>query len=57
VARLLTDDALRARLAAGARARAAEFSVERMAERTLAVYRRALSGQAPAGSSRPSAAR
>ncbi|MFL5575251.1 MAG: glycosyltransferase family 4 protein [Gemmatimonadaceae bacterium] len=44
IARLLTDRALAARLAAGARRRAAEFSVERTAERTLAVYRRVLSG-------------
>jgi glycosyltransferase involved in cell wall biosynthesis len=44
IARLLTDRALAARLAAGARARAAEFSVQRTAERTLAVYRRVLGG-------------
>lgn len=42
VAALLTDPALHARLSAGARARAAEFSVARTAERTLAVYRAAL---------------
>lgn len=42
ISRLLTDRALAVRLSAGARARAAEFSVERTAERTLAVYRRVL---------------
>jgi glycosyltransferase involved in cell wall biosynthesis len=47
IARALTDAPLRARLAAGARARAAEFSVERTAERTLAVYERVLA--APRG--------
>jgi L-malate glycosyltransferase len=57
IARLLSDAPLRSALSAGARARAAEFSVERTAERTLAVYRRALVPQVPAGSSRPSAAR
>jgi glycosyltransferase involved in cell wall biosynthesis len=35
---LLADDALRARLAANARTRAAEFSVERMTDRTIEVY-------------------
>ena len=44
IARLLTDRGLAARLAAGARGRAAEFSVERTAERTLTVYRRVLGG-------------
>ena len=42
IARALTDDALAARLAAGARARAREFSVERTTERTIAVYERVL---------------
>lgn len=42
VAALLTDTALHRRLAEGARRRAAEFSVGRTAERTLAVYREAL---------------
>ncbi len=46
IARLLTEPALAARLAEGARLRAAEFSVERTAERTLAVYRRVLAGAA-----------
>jgi D-inositol-3-phosphate glycosyltransferase len=39
--RVLTDDALRARLSEGARARAAMFSWEETAERTLDVYERA----------------
>ena len=42
IARLFTDRALAARLSAGARQRASEFSVERTAERTLGVYRRVL---------------
>jgi D-inositol-3-phosphate glycosyltransferase len=41
IGRVLCDDALRARLAAGARARAGEFSWEDTAERTLDVYERA----------------
>ncbi len=40
--RLLTDDALRARCGEVARQRAASFTIERMAEETLAGYRRAL---------------
>ena len=47
VATLLTDAGMAARLAEGARRRAAEFSVERTAERTLAVYERVLAR--PAG--------
>jgi D-inositol-3-phosphate glycosyltransferase len=39
--RVLLDDALRARLSAGARARSARFSWEHTAERTLDVYERA----------------
>jgi D-inositol-3-phosphate glycosyltransferase len=39
--RILLDDALRARLSRGARARAARFSWENTAERTLDVYERA----------------
>jgi glycosyltransferase involved in cell wall biosynthesis len=42
IARLATDRALAARLGAAGRARAAEFSIERTAERMLAVYERAL---------------
>ena len=44
IARLLMDDALRARLATNARARAVHFSVERMTNRTVAVYEDALTG-------------
>lgn len=40
--RLLTDKSLAHRLSAAATARAADFSVERMTERTLTVYRRVL---------------
>jgi L-malate glycosyltransferase len=42
IARLIVDRPLAQRLADAARARAPEFSVERMAERTLAVYARVL---------------
>jgi D-inositol-3-phosphate glycosyltransferase len=41
IGRVLLDDALRARLAEGARARAGDFSWEDTAERTLEVYERA----------------
>lgn len=41
---LLGDAALRARLADRARARSSEFSVERMTDRTIAVYEEVLSG-------------
>jgi D-inositol-3-phosphate glycosyltransferase len=41
IGRVLLDDGLRARLAAGARARAGAFSWEETAERTLDVYARA----------------
>jgi glycosyltransferase involved in cell wall biosynthesis len=44
IARILLDPALAAHLGAGARARAAEFSVDRTVERTLAVYEEVLSG-------------
>ena len=44
IARLLTDPALSARLRGNARLRAAEFSVERMADRTLDAYARVLAG-------------
>lgn len=46
IATLLTDRTLATRLATAARARAADFSVERLADRTLAVYERAL-GRTP----------
>jgi glycosyltransferase involved in cell wall biosynthesis len=42
IAKLLIDRSLAQRLGAAARARAAEFSVERMAARTLAVYDRVI---------------
>ena len=42
IVRLATDEALRAKMSAAARARAADFSVAKMAERTLAVYARVL---------------
>jgi len=42
IAALIVDDALRARVAANAAARAGEFSVERMTQRTLDVYHRVL---------------
>ncbi len=42
IAMILTNAELRARLVAGGLARAQEFSVERTAERTAAVYRRVL---------------
>jgi glycosyltransferase involved in cell wall biosynthesis len=45
IARLAIESALAARLAANARARAAEFSVERMADRTTEVYERVLSAR------------
>ena len=43
-AELITNDALRAKLGAGARLRAKEFSVERMIERTAEVYHRVIAG-------------
>jgi glycosyltransferase involved in cell wall biosynthesis len=43
-AELITNDALRDRLGAGARLRAKEFSVERMIERTAEVYHRVIAG-------------
>ena len=43
IAALLQDRALAARLAAAARARADDFSVERLTDRTLTVYERVLS--------------
>jgi glycosyltransferase involved in cell wall biosynthesis len=43
IARLVRDGSLSARLTAGGRARAAEFSIARTAERTIEVYRKVLS--------------
>ena len=51
IATLIADDALRARMSGRARARANEFSVERMTDRTLDIYQAVLS---PAGSVRRS---
>jgi glycosyltransferase involved in cell wall biosynthesis len=42
IARLLVDAPLRSRMSAAARRRAADFSVERMTERTIDVYERVL---------------
>jgi glycosyltransferase involved in cell wall biosynthesis len=46
IARLITDRMLARRLAANARARADDFSVERMTDRTVAVYEEVLKGRA-----------
>jgi glycosyltransferase involved in cell wall biosynthesis len=46
IARLITDRMLARRLAANARARADDFSVERMTDRTVAVYVDVLKGRA-----------
>ena len=57
IARLIEDPALAARLGEGARHRAAEFSVERTAARTLEVYERVLGGwRAPVSESADAAA-
>ncbi|HEU4630757.1 MAG TPA: glycosyltransferase [Gemmatimonadaceae bacterium] len=56
VARVLTDGALAARLRAAGGGRAAEFSTERTAQRTLEVYRQVLAGAGVTGGARdPSA--
>jgi glycosyltransferase involved in cell wall biosynthesis len=47
IAALLTDRPLATRLATAARCRAADFSVERLTDRTLEVYERALGRRAP----------
>lgn len=46
IARLITDRPLAARLASQAKERAAEFSVERMTDRTMEVYERVIEGAA-----------
>jgi glycosyltransferase involved in cell wall biosynthesis len=43
-AELITNEALRARLAEGARLRAREFDAKRMIERTAEVYQRVVAG-------------
>jgi glycosyltransferase involved in cell wall biosynthesis len=45
IARLFTDRSLAARVRDAARLRAAEFSVERMADRTVAVYHEVLESE------------
>lgn len=45
IARLIRDDALRARVLANAKPRANEFSVERMTDRTIAVYESVLASR------------
>jgi glycosyltransferase involved in cell wall biosynthesis len=47
IARLLADPALRDRMGAAARARAEEFSVARMTERTVSVYEEVVVASAP----------
>jgi len=47
IASLLEDRTLASRLAAAAHARAAEFSMDRLTDRTLAVYDRVLAGAPP----------
>jgi glycosyltransferase involved in cell wall biosynthesis len=56
IATLLEDAELRARFARNARARSSEFSVERMTDRTIAVYEEAISGTGGGRRSRTSAA-
>ncbi len=53
VERLVSDDALRRRLAEGGRARAAQFSVERMVNGSAAVYEQVLAHQAAAAGHAP----
>ena len=55
IARLLTDPVLAARVRVNAQTRAAQFSVERMAEGTIAVYERVLESAGPRTSSASSA--
>ena len=56
IARLITDRQLAARLASQAKARASEFSVERMADRTIEVYERVIEGAAVASRTRRASA-
>ncbi|MBW8839582.1 MAG: glycosyltransferase family 4 protein, partial [Gemmatimonadetes bacterium] len=46
IARLITDRELATRFASRSRERAAEFSVERMTDRTIEVYERVIEGAA-----------
>jgi len=54
IATLLGDAAMRSRFAANARARASDFSVERMTDRTIAVYDEVLAAASGARTSRAS---
>jgi glycosyltransferase involved in cell wall biosynthesis len=56
IARLVTDTQLAARLASRAAARANEFSVERMTDRTIEVYERVIEGAAVASRTRRASA-
>jgi len=56
MARLVTDRQLAARLASRAEARANEFSVERMTDRTIEVYERVIEGAAVAARTRRASA-
>jgi glycosyltransferase involved in cell wall biosynthesis len=56
IARLITDTALAARFADRAQTRAAEFSVERMTDRTIEVYERVIEGAAVASRTRRASA-
>ena len=56
IARLITDSELAARLTSRARARADEFSVERMTDRTIEVYERVIEGAAVASRTRRASA-
>ncbi|HEY6826767.1 MAG TPA: glycosyltransferase family 4 protein [Gemmatimonadaceae bacterium] len=56
MARLVTDRQLAARLASRAEARAGEFSVERMTDRTIEVYERVIEGAAVAARTRRASA-
>jgi len=56
IARLVTDRELAARVSSRAQARAAEFSVERMTDRTIEVYDRVIEGAAVASRTRRASA-
>lgn len=56
IAKLIVDRELAARFCTNAKARAAEFSVERMTDRTIEVYERAVDGAAVAARTRRASA-
>ena len=56
IARLITDRELAARLASTAASRASQFSVERMADRTIEVYERVIDGAAVSSRTRRASA-